>query len=266
MRPHIAYNRIAKDALMGLSTSPRGVKTYEVPFPVTFILPCDTTVLRRRMNIKLAVVESLMLIGGVFSLDAIKEVAPNANLELYKHQSDYGPRTRDQMQGILNLLIQDPDTRRAVVYFNTDRHFGSKDLACTTSIQWMIREDELAAYVTVRSWDLVYGTPMDIMMYGMLTQALALAVGVQPAMMHIIASCVHVYDKTKHLAQGMSGLHYELGHKWPKKVSNWIDVQRCALDTLARVLTDADDIKTHLTVHPIEEEEPDELHPPTHVN
>lgn len=245
---HEVYNMLVNDALTGDHTWPRGIETYEVPMPTSLTLPCNKTVLRRRMNVRLAVVESLMLVAGIFSLDAIKEVAPNADLELYRTQSDYGPRTKDQMQGILNLLTQDPFTRRAVVYFNTDRHFGSRDLACTTSIQWMIRNGDLNAHVTVRSWDLAYGLPMDLMMYGLLTQALARALGMPIGKMHIMANCVHVYAHTKHLAHGVGHLEYALGPAWTAKTPHWIDAQCCAMNALTSVLAQTDDLDQYMTV------------------
>ena len=263
MMSYTVYNSLVEQTLAGAHTSPRGLETYEMPSSIVFVSPCSATILRRRMNMRLAVVESLMLVAGIFSIDAIKEVAPNANLELYKTQSDYGPRTRDQMQGILNLLIRDPSTRRAVLYFNTDRHFGSNDLACTTSIQWVIRDSKMKAYVTVRSWDLAYGLPMDVMMYGMLTQALARAVGVDATMMYVSASCVHIYESTKHLAHSIGSLHHVLGDRWGRNNRDWRTTQRVALDALARVLTDANDIEDFVMVTPIEEVTQDELHSST---
>ena len=250
---HEAYNMLVDEALSGLHTWPRGIETYEIPHPISFMSQCDVTVLRRRMNMRLAVVESLMLVAGIFSLDAIKAVAPHADLELYKAQSDYGPRTKDQMQGVLNLLIQDPDTRRAVIYFNTDRHFGSGDLACTTSIQWLVRDNYMTACVSVRSWDLAYGLPMDVMMYGMLTQALARALGVQATRVHVLVGCAHVYESTKQLAHGVGNIRHTLGPSWTGKTSTWTDVRQCAMNALTRVLTHADDTEDYVIITPTEE-------------
>ena len=59
--------------------------------------------------------------------------------------------------------MKDPDSRQAVVHFNTpDYAFKDvKDFPCTMYLQFMIRESKLFLIVNMRSNDLVKGVPYD---------------------------------------------------------------------------------------------------------
>lgn len=183
----------------GNIVSPRGKKTYEL-LNYTFALPTTSFVPRVKMNKRLAVLEGLMLVTGTFELTSIKSVAPNANLNLYWYQSDYGPRTAKQIPRVVELLKEDEDTRRAVVYFNSGST-PSEDLACTTSMQFLVRNDTLQTIVTMRSWDVVFGLPNDVIMFSMLSQAVARCIGKMPGVTFVNASSLHMYEETAHLAK-----------------------------------------------------------------
>jgi thymidylate synthase len=61
-------------------------------------------------------------------------------------------------------LIQDKDTRQAIVRFSLPEHFwvGNKDFTCTTHANFLIREDKLNLSVVMRSNDLVLGLVYDM--------------------------------------------------------------------------------------------------------
>lgn len=228
-----AYNLIIRYALDGHQVTPRGKLTYELPGPLAVLTSAYHTPIRTGMSLRLAITEAMMLISGIFDVGIIKKVAPTANLDLYEKQSDYGPRIADQLPTIIDLFDQDIYTRRAVAYFNDLRHFGTDDLACTTSIQWQVRDEHLLTHVTLRSWDLVYGFPMDIMMYGLLSQAISFMIKGHPILrnLHITATNAHVYANTSHKGYSSYACSYALTSAWSAN-KTWADVAAMAFACL----------------------------------
>jgi hypothetical protein len=218
---HPAYNRAVTTAIEGRMVSPRGLTTFEGIGPMMLKTKANLTVARKGMNTKLAIVEALMMISGEFYLDAIIAAAPKSDITLWEKQSDYGTRIRDQMPEVLQLLRDDRWTRRAVAYFNHGKHFQSDDLACSTALHFMIRNDTLETTMNVRSWDLAFGLPMDIMTHGIVAQVMALAANVQTGDLYATANSAHVYATTMHLASAERDLEFNLGPCWPAAGNEW---------------------------------------------
>lgn len=219
----------------GILSAPRGQATREIlNGVVTF--PAGRFINRYNLNRKLAILESLMLLGGIFDKELIAKVAPHAQLKLYEYQSDYGPRIVDQLPKVVSLLKEDPESRRAVLYFN-DRCTPDYDRACTTSIQFMIRKGQLLSTVTMRSWDLVYGLPMDIVMFGMLAKFVAKLLDIQAGHIVCNAASIHLYEATGHLAhETLPPSMFELGEAWnvPKSLEDMSAVATAAAYSLPK--------------------------------
>lgn len=215
------YNVAVEAAISGRMVAPRGLVTFEIPGPIVLKTLANRTVARKGMNTKLAIVEALMMVSGEFHLDAIAKAAPKSDLSLWEKQSDYGVRIRDQMPKVLQLLRDDRWTRRAIAYFNHGKHFQSDDLACSTCLHFMVRNDTLETTMNVRSWDLAYGMPMDIMTHGIVAQVMARAANVQIGELFATANSAHVYADTKHLATAKRDLEFNLGPCWPAAGNEW---------------------------------------------
>ena len=220
-RLYPTYNRVVEEALTGRMVAPRGLMTYELVGPIALQTKSNLTVARKGMNVKLAIVEALMMISGEFRLDAIMKAAPKSDIELWKKQSNYGPRIREQMPKVLQLLRDDHWTRRAVAYFNHPIHFQTDDLACTTALHFMIRNDTLETTMNVRSWDLAFGLPMDLMTHGIVAQVMARAANVQAGDLYATANSAHVYLETQSLAMASQDLEFNLGPTWPEPGNEW---------------------------------------------
>lgn len=252
---HKKYNELVRDVLTnGIEVNPRGNATHEMFGPLVMEVPFGQTPKRSGLNIRLALAESLMMIGGIFDLDVIKQVAPNANIDLYRKQSDYGPRIVNQMPRLIELMAIDRLTRRSVAYFNTMRHFGTDDLACTTSIQWLIRNNSLIANVTLRSWDMVFGLPMDLVMYSLLSQTVGRCLDVEMERMFIFAGSAHVYQSTASLGVATGTLSFWLGDGWTRS-SWWDDHSRSALTALNHLLARDDKFESFVG-YQIERDDP----------
>lgn len=80
---------------------------------------------------------------------------------------DYPPYARSQFEACLSWLLEDRDTRRAMmVYTNPNIHHitredGKNDMYCTTSCQALIRNDIMDYVVVMRSNDAVFGYKAD---------------------------------------------------------------------------------------------------------
>jgi thymidylate synthase len=75
-----------------------------------------------------------------------------------------GGQMRTPWDWMIQTLIHDKDSRQAILHFNTPDvlWFGNKDVTCTMSAQFFIREDKLIMDVNMRSQDIVRGWPYDI--------------------------------------------------------------------------------------------------------
>lgn len=73
-----------------------------------------------------------------------------------------------QFDNVLAELKSDPSSRRAVIHINEPSDLrkavdpGSRDVPCTMSIQFLIRDERLHMHVLMRSNDVIWGLPYDV--------------------------------------------------------------------------------------------------------
>jgi thymidylate synthase len=79
---------------------------------------------------------------------------------------------RNQWQWALDSLIEDKDSRQAILHFNKPSHQwqGNKDFVCTLNGIFQIRDNRLNFTVDMRSNDLILGTATDIAFFCLLQQ------------------------------------------------------------------------------------------------
>jgi hypothetical protein len=198
----------------GLRVSPRGVPTLELDELYHLETDGMSTVHRTGMSVNLAILESLMIIAGELDLEKIAKVAPKSDLELWKRQSDYGPRIANQIPKMIEVLRDDPASRRAVLYLN-DGATAPNDMACSSTIQYLIRDDLLSGFVNFRSWDVAFGYPVDIMTHSILSQVIADTLNLALGSMNFITPSLHIYDKTADLAVPNGYVTFYVSQEWP---------------------------------------------------
>lgn len=100
------------------------------------------------------------------------------------------------------LLQKDKDTRQAVmnIHVPSDRHAGNKDVPCTLSLQWFIRENRLHLIVNMRSNDIILGFTNDVFQFTMLQEAMALQLratypDLELGHYYHNAGSMHIYDR-----------------------------------------------------------------------
>lgn len=120
-----------------------------------------------------------------------------------------------QLENIVNLFVNDPDTRQAILtVFHpldlTKTNTVQKDIPCTLTLQFFIRDNHLHLIVNMRSNDIIYGFTNDVFQFTM----------IQEMIMHLLraadskfadlqlgyymhnAGSMHIYEK-----------HFEMGRK-----------------------------------------------------
>lgn len=127
---------------------------------------------KRHDNIFHKIAESMWVMAGRNDVEWLSHYLPRAvdySDDGKTWRAAYGYRLRkhfefDQLELCLDLLKEDPFTRRAVmVIFDPDVDFyPSKDIPCNNWIQWLIREDDfgerkLQMHVMQRSSDILWG-------------------------------------------------------------------------------------------------------------
>jgi thymidylate synthase len=103
----------------------------------------------------------------------------------------------DQLEQVINILKKDPLSRRAVINLNYAHanKLETKDEICTIGLQFMIRNNMVNMTTIMRSNDIWFGFPYDIIYFKLLqfmvAQALKIKIGSHT---HFVTS-MHLYDR-----------------------------------------------------------------------
>ena len=200
----------------GVRTSPRGQETRELTWvqlsvidPMTF--PIETH--GRKFRDVIGVLEGLSLVGEFNVHEMFTD-----RVAKFGHFMDggvlwgaYGQRAHGTMAGAMSVLSRDPDSRQAVVtFFDSDRDLDrdKKDIPCTISAQFLLRDGALDLGISMRSNDLWLGTPYDFTQFSILQASMAQALKVKVGhYVHRVGS-LHLYerdvDKSKPVAWSRS--------------------------------------------------------------
>ena len=167
-------------------SSPRGIEVRERLNVVLQVRNSLRTVLvhpQRKLNYRFMVAEWLWIWYGSDSLETIAQYNPH----LRKFSDDgislagaYGPRVTPQWNQARNTLVADHDSRQAVIVIYTPNPPPSKDIPCTVSLQFLIRNHELHLIVTMRSSDVWLGLPYDMFVFSRLQAQMTHELRVHP--------------------------------------------------------------------------------------
>src|SRR3990172_7674659 len=165
----------------------------------------------RNDNIFAKIAETLWMIAGRDDLDWLARYVPR----VYDYSDDgcrwrgaYGPRIRkwtgghpyytDQLMNVVDLLVADPNTRRAVISIwdpSIDVVDGL-DIPCNNWLHFYIRGDKLHLNVAQRSSDILWGlSGIDVFQWSVLMDVVAAMVGVKVGWLRYFISNLHLYDK-----------------------------------------------------------------------
>ena len=116
----------------------------------------------------------------------------------------------NQYKCALQSLIDDKDSRQAIMHFNKPSHqwHGNKDFVCTLNGVFQIRDNRLNFTIDMRSNDLILGTPTDVAFFCLLQEQMynhlkphypELEIGTYT---HIVHS-LHIYERHFDLIKDM---------------------------------------------------------------
>lgn len=111
----------------------------------------------------------------------------------------------DQVEKVIELLILDPESRRAVINLNTPNEhvIETRDEPCTIALQFYIRDHRLFCTGMMRSNDIWYGLPYDIVFFTELQKYIADRLNVDYGTYTHFAVSLHVYDKNRENLQNV---------------------------------------------------------------
>jgi thymidylate synthase len=158
----------------GLACAPRKLRILELLAHTTWVdmnRPI-VTVPGRKLGYRFLAAEAWWILTGHNDVASIepysKHIAACSN-DGVRFDGAYGPRIVDQLRYVIDTLEDDPDSRQAVLEIWRPNPRPSKDVPCTLTIQWMIRDGHLHCIDTMRSSDAWLGWPYDTFNFSMLS-------------------------------------------------------------------------------------------------
>jgi thymidylate synthase len=118
------------------------------------------------------------------------------NAEYINHQTDYTNKGNDQIESILNLLKNDPMSRRIILTaWNPSQLYQMNLPPCHLLAQFYVSNDkELSCMMYQRSADVGLGLPFNIASYAVLTYILAKLSNLKPKKLIITIGDAHIYE------------------------------------------------------------------------
>jgi len=103
----------------------------------------------------------------------------------------------DQIEKMIALLKKDPLSRRAVININAPNEnvINTKDEICTIALQLLIRDGKLNMTGIMRSNDIWYGTPYDVVYFTAIQQYIAFMLDIKAGTYTHFVTSLHVYNK-----------------------------------------------------------------------
>lgn len=216
----------------GQKVSPRNEETVEVgPIGFSILNPRKRyiSIKARKWSMPLAIGEFCWHLSGSDKVSAISYYAPR--WESFSDDgavisgSCYGRKifgsedgSKSDWERIIQLLKYDPDTRRAILFFDkgNDRFLPeTKDVSCVSSMQFLLRNSSVDAIVQMRSNDLIWGLPYDVFLFSLIQELLALTLGLEVGVYYHIANSLHVYKRHYELARSLSNAKVLLEQEMP---------------------------------------------------
>jgi thymidylate synthase len=168
------------------------------------------TVKERELGYKFMAAEAAWILSGdnrVRSIRPYSKAISNFSDDGHFFHGAYGPMIRDQLHFVIDALNADKDTRQAVMTIWRPNPRPSKDIPCTVSVQFLIRDGLLHVVDTMRSSDLWLGWPYDIFNFSMLARYVICHLKQKPELGVIVlqAGSAHLYEQNWLPAQAIVG-------------------------------------------------------------
>lgn len=197
------YAQLLEHARHGALVSPRGMRTREQMGVTVHMRDLDSpmpTGVHRGLHPAIGYAEAAQLIAGESHPDLMRAIAPT--FEKFQNggilAGAYGPRIREQLFHVNSKLWMDPSTRQAVAVIwdpRYDHTAGINDVPCTVELQFLIRQQRLHVFSSMRSNDVWWGLPYDLFQFAQLGLAVARAHDIEPGTLTHRVTSFHMYER-----------------------------------------------------------------------
>lgn len=199
----------------GKRVEPRGTVTRELlnHTLVVDMTRCMLTVKGRKLGYRFMAAEAAWMLGGdnlVSTIAPYSKTISQFSDDGFTFFGAYGPRLKAQLTSVAKALAADPGTRRAVANIWREDPPKTKDYPCHLSCQFMIREERLHCFTTMRSSDAWLGVPYDIFNFSMWSAYVLLFLEVNMNIRGLKLGQLHNTAASRHLY-----------------LANWDDADRC---------------------------------------
>ena len=170
----------------------------------------------RNVSLPAQIAETMWILAGRSDVEWLSNYLPQApkfSDDGKTWRGGYGPRLRkfagiddnvDQLKYIIDLLREDPDTRRAVftIYDPVVDSRPGKDIPCNNWVHFLARDGKLHAHVAIRSNDAMWGwSGINSFEWSILNQVVAAYAGLLPGTITYDISSLHLYERHYDKAQ-----------------------------------------------------------------
>ncbi len=205
----------------GVPHNPRGIRTLEIlnctsvidmRFPVV-------TMNKRKMGYRFLFAEAYWILSGDNRLETISPYAKmirEFSDDGYRFQGAYGPKVTEQLRYVCETLNEDSSSRQAVISIWRESPRKSKDIPCTISLQFLIRDNKINCVATMRSSDLWLGWVYDVFNFTCISSWVALRLKemggnrVELGTLYLNAGSQHIYDRNMEAATDA----LQVGYAW----------------------------------------------------
>jgi thymidylate synthase len=108
--------------------------------------------------------EAAWILSGdnrVSTIAPYSKMIPEFSDDNVRFYGSYGPKIVDQISYVIDTLANDDYSRQAVINIWREKPGPSKDIPCTCSLQFILRDERLHCIATMRSSDAWLGWPYD---------------------------------------------------------------------------------------------------------
>lgn len=202
----------------GVRTPSRNGTTKELAMQqvtLTHPFPAEITTPGRKVALPAQIAETMWILSGRNDIDWLSNYLPRAkdfSDDGMTWRGGYGPRLRnfgndpqgefgadgvDQLEHVVNLLRNDPETRRAVmaIYDPVIDTAPGKDIPCNNWVHFLPRAGELNAHIAIRSNDLMWGwSGINAFEWSALLEIVAGLTGFRQGSITFGISSLHLYE------------------------------------------------------------------------